>query len=176
MSPELPVVFGDPPRSRPFAAFPVAIQAIIMNEQLEVLLLASKTREPVGAWQVVSGGLEANETILEGTLREVREEAGAGVVARPLGTVHTHSFTYDSHIRYMLSIYTLFAYEGGEIIPGDDMLGSDWRWWPVEELFAGDEPIHPSTNYPWLLRRAVELFRLWHNHSDAEIELQLPIE
>lgn len=160
-----PVVYGAPPRRRPFATFPVAIQAIIMNEKEEFLLLASQTREPIGAWQVVSGGLEANETILAGTLREVREEVGPAVAVRPLGTVKAHTFHYDDHIPHMLSIYTLFAYEGGDVVPGDDMTGSAWRWWQVDDLFASGEPLHPSTSDRPLLNRAVELYRLWHNHA-----------
>lgn len=131
-----PVMIGAPPRSRPFAAFPAAIQAVIINEYEELLLLASPTREPVRAWQVISGGLEAGETILDGALREVREEAGQGVRVRPLGIVHARTFQYDAYIPFMLSIYYLMAYEGGEIVPGDDMTGSAWRWWRVDELFA----------------------------------------
>lgn len=75
-------------------------------------------------------------------------------------------------IPYMLSIYYLMVYEGGEIVPGNDMAGSAWRWRRVDELFASSEPLHPSANDAWLLRRAVELYRLWHNHPDQEIELQ----
>lgn len=167
-----PVMIGAPPRSRPFATFPAAIQAVIINEQEELLLLASPTRQPVGAWQVISGGLEAGETILDGALREVREEAGQGVRVRPLGIVHARTFQYDAYIPFMLSIYYLMAYEGGEIVPGDDMTGSAWRWWRVDELFASGELLHPSANDAWLLRRAVELYHLWHNHRDREIELQ----
>lgn len=172
MSVNQPVVIGAPPRSRPFATFPAAIQAVIINDREELLLLASPTRQPVGAWQVVSGGLEAGETILDGALREVREEVGEGVRVRPLGIVHAHTFQYDDHIPFMLSVYYLMAYEGGEIVPGDDMVGSAWRWWRVDELFASGEPLHPSAGDAWLLRRAVELYRLWHNHPDLEIELQ----
>lgn len=167
-----PVIYSEPPRSRPFATFPAAIQAVIINQREELLLLASPTRQPVGAWQVVSGGLEAGETILDGALREVREEVGADVQVRPLGIVHARTFRYDAHIPFMLSIYYLLAYEDGQICPGDDMAGSAWRWWRVEDLFASGEPLHPSANDAWLLRRAVELYRLWHNHPDQEIELQ----
>ncbi|MCP4358267.1 MAG: NUDIX hydrolase, partial [Chloroflexi bacterium] len=168
------IVYGMPPHQRPFATFPVALQAIIINPQEEILLLASPTREPSG-WQLISGGMEAEETILAGTLREVGEEVGDGVRVRPLGIVHTHTFTYDANISHMISVYYLMAYEGGEIIPGDDMAGSDWRWWSVDTLLASGEPVHPSTNYPWLLHRAVELYRLWHNHPDDEIELQISL-
>ena len=41
-----------------------------------------------GRSKLSGGALEAQETILEGTLRETREEVGQGVKIRPLGTVH----------------------------------------------------------------------------------------
>ena len=64
-------------------------------------------------------------------------DVGAGarrIKVRPLGTVHISSFHYDKHVRYMLSVAYLFVYEGGEILPGDDMEGSEYRWWSLDEL------------------------------------------
>ncbi len=49
---------------RPFATFPVAVQAIIVNEQEQILLLSSGRRGRSGIWQTISGGLKAGETIL----------------------------------------------------------------------------------------------------------------
>lgn len=88
-----PIVISE--LERPFAAFPVAVQAIIVNAQEQILLLSSAPRGRAGVWQIVSGGLEAGETVLDGTLREVREEAGPAVRVRPLGLVHAHSFHYE---------------------------------------------------------------------------------
>ena len=51
------------------------------------------------------------------------------------------------------------AYEGGQVQPGDDMLGSRFRWWSLEELADEDVEIHvPSEK--WIIERAVELYRL----------------
>lgn len=72
---------------RRFACSAVALQAIVVRQDETTLLLSSPTRHPDGAWQVVSGALEARETVLEGTLREVHEELGSQVPVRPLGTV-----------------------------------------------------------------------------------------
>lgn len=82
----------------------------------------------------MSGALEAGETILEGTLREVHEELGSDIQVRPLGTVHLETFQYDEQVQYMLGSYYLFTYAGGKIIPGDDMAGSLYRWWTLVEL------------------------------------------
>lgn len=143
---------------RPFAASAIALQAIIINDQEQILLLNSPSRSQ--GWQVISGGLEAGETILAGVLREVAEEAGPAVVVRPLGVIHAQTFHYDEQVRFMVGIHYLMAYEGGKIVPGDDMVGSDYRWWPIDQLEDENRHWHPSV-IPWLLRRAVNLYRLW---------------
>jgi ADP-ribose pyrophosphatase YjhB (NUDIX family) len=56
--------------TRRFACSAVAVQAILVSPEETTLLLSSPIRNPNGAWQVVSGALEAGETVLEGTLRE----------------------------------------------------------------------------------------------------------
>ena len=86
---------------------------------------------------------------------------------RPLGTVHVQSFHYDANVRYMVGLYYLLAYEGGPIEPGDDMLGSRYRWWTLEELM--DPHVRVFVPQKWVLARAVELYRLW---ADREAELQ----
>lgn len=147
---------------RTFATVPIALQAILINQQEQILLLNSPTRKQ--GWQVVSGGLEAGETVQDGTLREVREELGTAVRVRPLGVVHAQSFHYDESVRYMVGIYSLLAYEGGDIVPGDDMAGSEMRWFSLAELQT--EPLNRHvTAQPWMLARAVELYRLWREEN-----------
>lgn len=145
---------------RSFPAYAVALQAIIINEKEEILLLKSP-KHNLG-WQIISGGLDAEETIIDGTLREVHEEAGAAIQVRPLGLVHAHNFQYDPGIPHMIGTYYLFAFEGGPIIPGDDMVGSDVRWWSIANLETEQPQLHPSTHL-WMLKRAVDLYRLWQD-------------
>ena len=156
--------------TRRFACSAVALQAIVVSGDEKTLLLSSPTRNPDGAWQVVSGAMEAGETVLEGTLREIREELGNDVHVRPLGTVHAQTFHYDENVQYMIAIYYLLAYEGGEIQPGDDMLGSQYRWWNVDELGHENVNIVVPPGQKWILKRAVELYRLW---KEQTCELQL---
>ena len=162
-----PVIYTEPPRKRPFVTTPIALQAIIMNDDEQFLLLNSPRRQP--GWQVVSGALEAGETILAGTLREVAEEVGLGVKVRPLGLVHAQTFHYDEQVRFMASTYYLLAYEGGEVVPGDDMAGSEARWWSLAELEAEDALFHVTVQL-WMLRRAVNLFRLWRHEEEQPLQ------
>jgi 8-oxo-dGTP diphosphatase len=154
-------------RRRRFACSPVAILVFVVNEREEALLLSHPERQ--GGWEVVNGALEAGETVLEGALRETREEAGPGVRVRPLGTVHVSSFHYDEQVEYMLSLGYLMAYDGGEIEPGSDMAGSAYRWWGLAELEEDDVHLIVPPGQKWLLERAVELYRLWRGR---EVDLQ----
>jgi ADP-ribose pyrophosphatase YjhB (NUDIX family) len=155
--------------TRSFACSAVALQAVVVNPEEKTLLLSSPTRNPNGAWQVVSGALEAGETVLEGTLREAREELG-NIHVRPLGTIHVQTFHYDENVQYMIAIYYLLAYEGGEVQPGDDMQGSQYRWWSLAELEHEKVNIVVPPGQKWILKRAIELYRLWKGQT---WELQL---
>jgi 8-oxo-dGTP pyrophosphatase MutT (NUDIX family) len=146
----------------------MAILAFIVNEQEELLLLSHPSRG--GAWEPVNGGVEAGETILDAALRETYEEAGP-IAVHPLGTVHVQTFHYDDRVRYMLSINYLLAYEGGKVQPGDDMLGSAYRWWNLDAL-ADDRVAFFPPQVKWVAWRAVELYRLWKDH---DVLLQPPL-
>ena len=156
--------------TRRFACSAVALQAIVVNPEERTLLLSSPIRHPEGAWQVVSGALEAGETVLAGTLREAHEELGSDIRVRPLGTVHVQTFHYDENVQYMIAIYYLLAYEGGEVHPGDDMQGSQYRWWSLAELEDENVKIVVPPDQTWILKRAIELYRLWKGQT---WELQL---
>lgn len=144
---------------RRFACSPVAVLVFIVNEREEVLLLAHPKRK--GGWEVVNGALEAGETVLEAALRETREEVGPDIQIHPLGTVHVSTFHYDQKVQYMLSVGYLMAYESGEVQPGDDMEGSEYRWWSLEELTGEELRLIIPPGGKWLIGRAVDLYRLW---------------
>jgi ADP-ribose pyrophosphatase YjhB (NUDIX family) len=160
---------------RRFACSPVAILVFIVNEQEEVLLLAHPKRG--GSWEVVNGALEARETVVDGALRETREEAGEEVRVRPLGTVHISTFHYDENVRYMLSVGYLMAYEGGRIQPGDDMAGSRCKWWALDDLRDEKVKVLVPPDGKWLIERAVELHRMWIGREmKLQPELVVPHE
>ena len=151
---------------RQFACSAVAVSSIIVNRQGEVLLLSSPIRNKDGAWQVISGALEAEETILDGTLREVSEEVGELIRVRPLGPVHVHTFNYDESVKFMIGIHYLLAYEGGAVQPGDDMRDSEFRWWSVEEMVRNNIKLDIPPEGLWILQRAVDLYHLWKDKED----------
>lgn len=159
-------------KGRTFACYPVALQAVIVNPQQQALLLSSPTRNTDGAWQVISGGLEAQEAVLDGVLREVREEAG-DIQVRPLGVYHVNTFSYDDAIPFMIGIYYLLAYTGGQVQPGDDMRGSRFAWFGLRELADPTMRLHIPPDQKWVLRRAIQLYQAWRDDPDQEIDLRL---
>jgi ADP-ribose pyrophosphatase YjhB (NUDIX family) len=161
--------------TRRFACSAIAVQAIIVNADERVLLLSSPTKNRPDEWQVVSGGLEAAETVLAGVLREVHEEAGPHLQVRPLGVVHAQTFHFDHHVPYMIGISYLLASEGGAVQPGDDRRDARYRWWSLEELSAATIRLHPSTPL-WMLHRAVVLYRVWHDQPPVPLQPALDPE
>ena len=67
------------------------------------------------------------------------------------------------------SLCYLLAYVGGQVQTGDDMAGSRFRWWSLEELADESVRVIVPPDQKWLVRRAVELYRLWKG-QDVELE------
>lgn len=152
---------------RAFACSPAAVVVFVVNAQEEILFGFHKRRQ---RWEVVSGALEAEETVLDGALRELREEMGSAIRVRPLGVIHANSFRYDDNAQYMIGISYLMAYEGGEVLPDDDMRDGGFRWVGLDDLLSGRFPV-AIPRESWLLTRAVEAYRLW---KDQPVRLQEP--
>ena len=63
----------------------------------------------------------------------------------------------------------LLEYEGGEVRPGDDMRGSTFRWWSLDELADERVRLIVPRDQKWLVERAIGLYRLWR---DQQVDLQ----
>ncbi len=145
---------------RRFAGFAAAVLVFVLDDERRVLLLRAPARRR--GWEIVNGGLEAGESLEEGARREVAEEAGPDVRIDLLGTVHANTYHYDDQIPHMISTFFLGHYRGGEVVPGDDMAGSELRWATRDEVrasMAAGEPLVPGE--AWLFERAFQLFDLW---------------
>ena len=158
-----PDVFTTTSAGRVLSCRPVAVLVFIVDDDERTLLLRSPRFPDV--WQVVNGAVEAGETLVEAALRETAEEAGPDVRIRPLGVAHAFSFPYDDEIPTMLSVCYVASYKGGDVVPGDDMAGSEFGWLTLNE--ARERSLLPR--HAWLFERAIELFRLWRNR-DANLE------
>ena len=147
---------------RRFAGFAAAVLVFIVDPSTRrILLLSSPAKRGRPGWETVNGGLEAGESVVAGVRREVAEEAGPDVRIRVLGTVHAWTYRYDDEVTHMLSLAFVASYEGGEVVPGDDMAGSTVRWASIEEIraLAASEVLIPEE--VWVFERALECFDLW---------------
>ena len=72
----------------------------------------------------------------------------------------------------MFSISYVAAYEGGAVVPGDDMAGSQFRWFSLAELMQDDVHIIVLPDQKWLFARALDVYRLW---KDQTVALQPPL-
>ncbi len=153
---------------RRFDCFPIAVLVVVIDDDGRLLLLSRKGGRP--GWQVIAGALEKGESVRDGALREVREEAGAAVRVCPLGVAHACSFVFEEVVREMVDVVYVMAYEGGEVVPSDGMRGAQVRWATMEEV---DEQ-QLTANAPgelWLLQRALQVWRLWRD-GDTDVDLE----
>lgn len=146
---------------RQFACSVAAVLVFIVNSDEQILMLSHPQRN--GKWEIVNGALQAEETLLDGALREVYEEVGADIQVRPLGVIHAYSYRYDDTIQYMITVCFVAAYEGGGVVPGDDMEGSDVHWFDLDDIESDTVDIVVPSAPRWLFRRAVEFYR---THKD----------
>jgi 8-oxo-dGTP pyrophosphatase MutT (NUDIX family) len=156
---------------RSFATFPAAVVVAIVNRREELLLFESLRRP--GWWEPVNGAVEEGEALLDAALREVREEAGAGLRVRPIGVVHASTFSYDVQVARMISVVYLMAHEGGAAVPGDDMHGSRVRWAAFSAIENEGLRLLAPLDQAWLRRRTLALFRL--AASEPAVRLQPPL-
>ena len=157
-----PVVVAE--NGRAFATQPAAVFVFIFRDDGRVLLLR---RPDTPGWRSVGGAVEADETILQAAMREVAEEVGAGVRVRPLGVAHAWTYQYDESIRQMIDVAWVMAYEDGDVVPGSDMAGCEWRWCVPEEVEILLMTVPLGTD--WLLQRAVDVYR---RHRDHPLDLE----
>jgi ADP-ribose pyrophosphatase YjhB (NUDIX family) len=148
---------------RRFAGFAAAVLVFIIDtSSRRLLLLSSPAKRGRPGWEIVNGGLEAGETLLEGVLREVAEEAGPEVRLRVLGAVHASTWRYDDLVPHRISTFFVASYLGGDVVPGDDMAGSTVRWVTQAEvaaMVADGEAMVPEE--VWVFDRAFECFDAW---------------
>ncbi len=148
---------------RTFSCFPAAILVIVVNARGEVLLFSKSS----GAWEVIAGGMESGENVLEAALRELGEEAGANLSVQPVGVVHAHTFAYDEAVPNMISICYAMRYLGGDIRVGDDMQGATYAWRNLASIGASELRIPKAQK--WILERAVGLVA---SEGNSDVPLQ----
>ena len=153
---------------RRFDCFPVAMLVVVVDDKGRLLLLSRKGGRP--GWQVIGGALKSGETVRDGALREAREEAGSAMRIRPLGVAHSCSFVFDDAVQEMIDVVYVMAYEGGAVVPSDDMRGATVRWASIKGVHT-ERLTANAPGKPWLLERALQVWQVWRDqHAAPELE------
>ena len=154
-----------------FAGFAAAVFAFIIDPATRrFLLLTSPAKRARPGWEVVNGGVERGRDPHAALLREVAEEAGPAVQLQVLGTVHAWSYRYDDHVTHLLWTAFVASYLGGEVVPGDEMAGSEVRWASLDEIGRWRRRTRGSIPPgAWLFERALQCFDLWSSIDTDEL-------
>jgi 8-oxo-dGTP diphosphatase len=114
----------------------LGVAAVIWNAQGDVLLIRRANEPRKGQWSLPGGKLEFGETLVEGVLREVREETGLEVEI--LGLIDVAETIRDASVGAADDHFVLIDYSA-RVISGTAEAASDTaeaRWFSLEELDA----------------------------------------
>jgi 8-oxo-dGTP pyrophosphatase MutT (NUDIX family) len=100
-----------------------------------LFLLRNKSKH-AGSWGIVGGKIEPGETVIQGLVREIREEIGADYTAKKFIPLET--FTADNR-RFVY--YTFLASIDEEFIP---VLNNEHRGYCWVNLDDHPRPLHPG--------------------------------
>ena len=100
-----------------------------------LFLLRNKSRHS-GSWGIVGGKVEADETVIQGLVREIREEIGVDYTKKKFIPLET--FTADNR---KFVYYTFLVDCGEEFVP---VLNNEHRGYCWVELTDHPKPLHPG--------------------------------
>jgi 8-oxo-dGTP pyrophosphatase MutT (NUDIX family) len=102
-----------------------------VEDRIEILLAARRTRKGDLAWGLAKGGIEPDESAEEAAVREVREETGIEArIETSLGETRYFYVWEDVRIRKTVHFYLMQA-TGGDPTERDDEM-EDVKWFPLE--------------------------------------------
>jgi mutator protein MutT len=101
------------------------------------VLLSRRAQDPAaGKWDLPGGFLEEGEHPLDCVRRELREEAGIGLVDERLLGIWMDQYEYKQRVVATLNIYFVAGVGDGTLGPADDV--AELRWFVPDEV-PGDE-------------------------------------
>jgi 8-oxo-dGTP pyrophosphatase MutT (NUDIX family) len=101
------------------------------DDGIEVILAARRTRRGELAWGLAKGGIEADESIEDAAVREVREETGIRAeIEASLGETRYFYVWEEVRIRKTVHFFLMRA-TGGDPDDRDDEM-EEVRWFPLE--------------------------------------------
>ena len=113
----------------------------ILEKEGKILMVQEKKKFCYGKWNIPAGHLDPNETIIEGAIREIREETGCEVKATGVAIVANKVMPDDVLVEIIFS--TKLVNEDIKINP-DEIL--DVKWIDKEDILNNmDEELRDIT-------------------------------
>lgn len=112
----------------------VAAGGFVENDQGEILLV--KVRRD-GNWVFPGGQVEVGENLMDGLIREIKEESGIDVTVSQLVGIYSNTATYEGHSGVkIVPTKVMFDFVckpiGGKLTTSDET--SDCRWFRKEDV------------------------------------------
>lgn len=126
----------------------VVVAALIEDSQHRLLMVREAQPEFYGLWNQPAGHVEANESIADAFLREVKEETGYDVRIDGIASIHHFVEAAVLRINFRASLL-----EGEPAPLADDVLETGW--------FAGEDLKHMMGNGQLRSKRTELLIREW---------------
>lgn len=106
----------------------IAVGGIVENEQGEILLV--KTRRD-GKWVFPGGQVEIGENLIDGVIREVKEESGMDIKVSHIVGIYSNTGTYEGHSGVkVVPTKVIFDFActsmGGELTTSEETSSSHW--------------------------------------------------
>ena len=107
---------------------PVIVGGIIEKEG-KVLLVQEKQAKCFGKWNIPAGHLEPKESIIQGAIREIKEETGCGVELTGIAAISNRILDDDIFVGIIFT--TKLLKENIEIDPNEIL---DVKWWDINDV------------------------------------------
>ncbi|GAA0603882.1 NUDIX domain-containing protein [Virgibacillus siamensis] len=106
----------------------VAALGIVENDQEEILIVKERRSDQ---WVFPGGQVEVGENLMDGLIREVKEESGIDVKVSHLTAIYSNTGTYKGHSGVKtVPTKVMFDYVckpiGGELSSSDETSNSQW--------------------------------------------------
>ena len=101
----------------------------VIEKDGKVLLVQEKQEICYGKWNLPAGHLDPNESIMQGAIREIKEETGCDVELTGISTIANRILEDDIFIEIIFA--TKLLNESIKIDPEEIL---DVKWWDIEDV------------------------------------------
>ena len=101
----------------------------IIEKEGKILLVQEKQERCYGKWNLPAGHLDSNESIMQGAIREIKEETGCDVELTGIANIANRILKDDIMVTIVFS--TKLVNETIRINPEEIL---DVKWWNIEDV------------------------------------------